>query len=508
MTAAGGGGPALGRLGYGPWLALYIVLFFGLHLAFVHAAGVDDVAETIFAQSLQWSYWERQPPLYTWLLWAVYQTAGVSVVSLFLLRYALVTVILVFYYLCARRLVADRRLVLLTAFSPLLIYSIGWSAHVGFSNTMVLMAAIMGSFYAFLRIAQDGSAGAYAGFGAGIAAGLLAKYGFLVFILSLLAAAVLDGALRRRIFHPRMLLAVAAAALLAGPYLLFGFEGMERVQPVFNSAMNQYHAESYLANVGRGFARLFVAVTMFLSPFIVIALAAFPRAILDGRTGAPDGFDARRLFERFFVIVLAILVVGILFGGVDNYKSRWMHPMLMLAPLYFFTLVERAGHTARQARFYGGAILVATVLVAVVFVGQVTVGPPFCKRCRLLVPYVELAQQVRQAGFAGGTIVASDEHLAGNLRLLLAPARVASLGYPFYLPPGPSGAGGQCLVAWNARLGDEVPSRMMRFLEESFGVRLESNTPTGFLSATHRSSRDATIRIGYVLLDPGQGRCR
>jgi 4-amino-4-deoxy-L-arabinose transferase-like glycosyltransferase len=50
--------------------------------------GIDDVQEAMFAQTWELGYDPEQPPLYTWLLLAVFKLVGVNLFGLTLLRYA------------------------------------------------------------------------------------------------------------------------------------------------------------------------------------------------------------------------------------------------------------------------------------------------------------------------------------------------------------------------------------------------------------------------------------
>jgi hypothetical protein len=439
-VAAGGWGLG-GFLGL---LAAYLALHFTLRLTLSGTVGTDDVAEAIFAQSLEWSYYPRQPPLYTWLVWGAFKAFGVGIASLALVRYAAVALAYLFLYLSARRLLADPRLAALSAFSLSLIFEIGWSVHEGVTNTVLLTAACAGTFYAFVRVAESGSLAAYLGLGAALGIGLLSKYGYFVFAVSLLAAALMQRPTRRRVLDPRMGLSLLLAAAIVAPYLVRGFEG-GAFEDVFRGAMTQRDSVPYWPGVASGLATLVEAAVLFLSPLWLILLAVFPRAVVRG-SGAAAGaasppaaavaaLDARRLLEHFFLAALAIIVLGILAADVTSFKSRWMHPGLILFPLYFFCRVEKAGFDAGHVRRYSLALVAVVALVIAFRVAQASVGPPLCDRCRLWMPYPELAEQIADAGFTRGTIVAADEHIAGNFRVRFPDSRVVSVGYDFYVPP-------------------------------------------------------------------------
>jgi len=506
-SARGPGDALAGWPGFLALLAFYILLHYALRLALSPTVGVDDVAESLFAQSFQWTYYPRQPPLYTWLLWATFGLFGVSLAAVAFLKYALVAAGYLFFYLAARRMFTDRRIAFLAALSPSLIYAVGYGVHVGFTNTVLLTAACAATFYVFLRVVQDGGTGDYLALGAALGIGLLSKWGYPAFVGALLVAALVQAPSRRRLGDPRILLTLAVAAAVVAPFLWFGFHG-GAVHTVFTGVMRRGGHAPYLKGVVSGLRALVVAVTMFLAPLWILALLVFPRAVTAPRRETLAGaVDLRRLLGHFFLVMLVILLAGVFVAGITFFKSRWMHPVLILFPLYFFCLVADAGYTARQLRIWTAVLILAAVAVVAARLAQDLWGPPYCRKCRLLKPYPELAREIESRGFSGGTIVAGDEHIAGNFRIAFPGARVATSKYAFYVPPPPApGAAGQCLVVWDAGQGTKVPPALAQFLEEEFAVAPPSASVQS-VAAPYRHGDPRSLRLDYVLL-PATGTCR
>lgn len=492
------------RPGFLGLLAVYILLHFALRLALSPTVGVDDVAEAIFAQSLQWSYYPRQPPLYTWLVWGSFRIFGVELAAIAAVKYALVALAYVFFFLAARRMFADRALVLAAAVSPSLIYAIGWGVHVGFSNTVLLTAACSATFYLFLRICDEGRSLDYVWLGLALTAGLLSKWGFPAFAGCLFIAGLLQEASRRRLLNARMFLTLAVLAAALAPFVIWGFSG-ERVHDVFQSDMQRGGIAPYWTGVANGLARLAVAIAAFLAPLWILGLIVFPRAFTARRRPVAAGLDHRRLLEHFFLVMLLLLLAGVFVFGISFFKSRWMHPVLLLFPFYFFCLVRDAGFQARQMRIWAGVLVIAAVAAVGMRLAQDLGGPPFCGTCRLLKPYPELAREIEVRGFSDGTIVAGDEHIAGNFRMVFPDSRVATSRYAFYVPPLSAGAEGQCLIVWDAKDGETVPQGLAAFLERDFGV--ETGGPTQSVAAPYRHDPARELRLEFQIL-PGSGRCR
>lgn len=485
-------------------LAVYLFIHFALRLALSSTVGVDDVAESIFAQSLQWTYYPRQPPLFTWLMWGGFELFGVGLAAIVAVKYTLVALAYVFFYLSARQIFTDRALVLAAALSPSLIYAIGWGVHVGFTNTVLLTAACSATFYVFLRLCDRGALSDYFWLGAALGAGLLSKWGFPAFAGSLLIAGLLQETSRRRLLDRRMFVTLAVAAVLLAPFVIWGFSG-ERVHDVFQADMRHGGRIPFFAGAVAGIETLAVAVAAFLAPLWVLGLIVFPKTLTAARRPVASGLDARRLLEHFFLIMALVLLAGVFVFGITFFKSRWMHPVLLLFPFYFFCLVRDSGFSGRQMRVWAGVLVFAALAAVGMRLAQDVIGPPFCGKCRLLKPYPELAREIGARGFTGGTIVAADEHIAGNFRMVFPKARVATSKYKFYVPPPAAAGDGQCLVVWDARDGDRVPEKLAAFLDEKFGA-VAGGAPQS-VAAPYRHDEGRTLRLDFEIL-PGAGTCR
>ncbi|HEY6416684.1 MAG TPA: glycosyltransferase family 39 protein, partial [Acidimicrobiales bacterium] len=175
--------------GFAVLVAAYGLLHLALRLALSTTLTIDDSREAVLAQTLEWGYQPRQPPLYNWLVWAAFQVAGPGVFALTLVKYVVLGAAYAFVYASGRRFLADGRLPALAAFSLLLMVPIGWVVHESLTHSVTVLAAAAATFYALLRLEASGSRGAYAAFGLAIAAGLLSKFSFALFAGALLLAA-------------------------------------------------------------------------------------------------------------------------------------------------------------------------------------------------------------------------------------------------------------------------------------------------------------------------------
>lgn len=514
----------------------------GLILAYgaVHAGlrflrdtiGVDDVEQVILAQSWDLGYNFRQPPLYTWLLAAVQEQLGPGLPALVLLRYGCLVLAFWFCYCAARRLPLEPRLAGMCALSLTLLYQIGWKMHVGVTHTVLLTTVIFATAWVLLRLLRRPSGLSFLMLGAVVGLGLLTKYGYIAAVLLLAGAALLQRPGRDALLRPNLVVVPVIALLLLSPYLYW--VAVDRYDFAAMAADTLGTGDDALGPV---LARLAGAVAGFVAPLAFLVCLVMPRLLLPRQAacpgpanpvpanpapanpapaGSPPPFDAERWLRHSLVLAVAVLVLAAAGGWSTEFKERWMHPFLLVTPLWLFARIAKVG--------YGGGdpvgerrlawlwwLMLAVAVIAVLFrLGQDLVGGTLCGRCRLMVPFTELADRLRAAGFTGGTILASDEHIGGNLRIAFPASRVLSLRYPFYRPPAlPRGRGGQCLVVWDGRHGDSLPKPLDSLAQRA----LAAGSGTAFLLGEQVAigAREDTGApyVWYFHLDiDGRGACR
>lgn len=197
-----------------------------------------------------------------------------------------------------------------------------------------------------------------------------------------------------------------------------------------------------------------------------------------------------------------------------EFQERLLQPALLILPVYLFMLVERGldrdGVPARIIRAYVSAIAAVAAVALSVRIGIHAVGADYCSSaCRDLLPAEQIAAGLRSAGFSGkGTIVVSDVHLGGNLRVQLPNARVMATGYPARAWPEPAGHG-QCLALWSP-YGLPVEANralVLSYLARELDMPAEAQAREGTFVVPYASSQ-RTYRLFYALYDKPQGDCR
>jgi 4-amino-4-deoxy-L-arabinose transferase-like glycosyltransferase len=485
-------------------LAAYGLAHFLLRVGLSPILTIDDSREAVLAQTLEWGYLSRQPPLYNWLVWAAFQLFGPGVAGLTVVKYAVLGAVYLFVYLSARRILSQPPLAALAALSLWLIVPINWVVHEALTHSLTALAAAAAMFYVLLRLEATGSTWAYLGLGLTLGLGLLSKFSFSLFAGAMLLGALTVDRFRARLRDPRIGLTLAATALLLLPYGVWFYQRAFSITRIYAEEVDPGDPEPYLRGLASAVYYMVRVSLYYLTPLWIVFLALFPAAWRRG--GAPAAPPAGyRLIERFFLAELGILLAGALFAGLTYLKFRWLLPAFFLFPLYFLARVDGRADAARVRRLT--AVLVAAeLLVLVAFVVNVLRGDQLGNASHLNVPYDRIAAQLRAAGFTRGTIAVGEGSLAGNLRLAFPASRVIRLANPDYLPS--RRGGGQCLLAWDKERDETVPREMRGWLAAALGVTLGDDPPVRLAEARYHFSRRQTLRVRYVLLPEGAGNCR
>ncbi|NWG86114.1 MAG: glycosyltransferase family 39 protein [Hydrogenophilaceae bacterium] len=478
-------------------VGLYAVLHFALRLIFSPVLGTDDVEQAVCAQSLALGCDLRQPPLYTWLQWLTNQVAGLGLASIFLLKYGLLFLAYLFLYLIGRRLFNRTATAVLAALSLWLTYPFAVSVHQGVTHSLLLSLLLAASFHAFLRLEEKRHLAGYLLLGGLLGLGLLAKYSFALYAAGLGLAALSLPRYRAVLLDRRILLSLAVALLVVTPHGLWVWERLPAVHGALGGLGQQTAPSAYLPRISSGLLSLASALIQFLSPFWLILLAFYPRAFRPLK--AKPLADPLRLLERSILIGIGLLALVVVLGGPVEIKPRWMHVLLLLAPLYLFGRVEAAAYENTSKRGYVIALFLLPVLVIAAWAAQTYLAPQWHKVTRFHAPYDRIAQQLHTAGFERGTLVANELHLAGNLRLFFPQARVLTPAYAHYLPA--AGQTDQCLLVWEDRNGVGVPAALQAYLERH-GKPRATGTPA-YVRAHYRYSEMETMTVGYLLLPAG-----
>lgn len=497
---------------YWPLLVGWVVVLFAIRIALFPAGSQDDAEQLLYMQTLAGGYHPAQPPVYTWLLWLGHQIlaplTGSALVSLLLVKGALYLATFIFMTLAAGEMLPERDLrgyratARLAALSLWSVFYVGYEVVYSYSNTVTYMTAIAATLWTLARLHRAGTAGNYLMFGAAVGFGMLSKYGYALFVGTLLLAALSVSGFRARLLHWRVLLAMGITGMLLLPHAVWILTERQDLIAAFRGRLIGHDDVSYLSKVAKGFFKIGVGLLIFFAPLWIFAPAHLTRAIWPWSPAGQAGLEWRQVLLRFGVLVLLTLAGGVLAFGIADVRTHYMFIFLGL-PLYLL-LRAKAVQTPpnRYARWGAAMAIMAGVWIAVAL-GRAWLEPAHFKRAYMHMPYGAIAAKLRHAGFRGGTIIAHFHRtqLAGNLAVEFPASRVISTKYPFYRLPERRVVAG-CLLVWEAAKGRALPGSL-RHLAGRYGIKDLPKQAPAAANALVPGGGGRVFRLYYVLRPSG-----
>lgn len=459
-------------------LLFIVIVYSALHsiirISASKVIGQDDVVGNLFTQVLAQGYTPRQGPLYDWLLWGIQQFTGPELISFLILKYALVGAMLTFIYLAASEIFGSRMWALFTALSVSLMYQIGWNVHEGVTHTAALMAAIAGTFWAFVRVSKSPSLINYSIFGALLGLGFLSKHTFGVFPLILLVCSMFQSSLRRVIVNPLLIVSLISALLVTSPYVAWILEHTHELnrEAVLSTGVNGI---PHWQRVAAGLPKVITSPIGFLFPLIIILPLVFPKFLKtwwDEVKSVGHGQEKPNYIQLIIHMMLAsfvVIILAVIGFGVTRLEERYMHPFFLITVIGLVGIAMKSCRDSRNLNRYLAVLMVFAVVVMGIRITNLVVGDPLCGKCREFVPYNQLADILKKKGFQGGTIVTGYRHLAGNLRRLFPDDKIISVLGPAFNPPfDEKGKRSNSVAAvWDPKMNrGELPGRVRHALAQ------------------------------------------
>jgi 4-amino-4-deoxy-L-arabinose transferase-like glycosyltransferase len=445
--------PNLDKLAERPRLVILLIAgYFSLmavQLALFRPGGrSDDTEALLLAQSLEWGYEGKNPPLFYWLTFLGGQVLEPSTEVVYLLRMAALVLLFVGLYRLARLLQPDPLIALAAGLAPLLVPQFHWYAFNDLTHTLLAGVAYVWALILTLELGRRPGALRFGLLGLVIVAGLYAKYVFVAFAVALLAAVALSPAHRRLLLDARILITLAVVIVLGLPHGLWmigqldAFEG----QMTDSLGLESGGVLDGLANLGEALG------TLLLGPIVVVLLllrpAFKPIAVPDDRRRSE-----LRLTRNLMLISCLLLLAGV-FAGLRRVEPHHLF-FLVFFPVWLVARLDAASVAMAAVRRLLAVTLALVVGVAASF-GPLTIHKARtveCGRCSEFMPYEAYARTLRAEGFEGGTLVSLVPRRLVNLTRLsgyIPGTRIVDPRYRLYMPPRL--VSGDCLVVW--REGD------------------------------------------------------
>lgn len=443
----------------------YFLLHVGLRLLSASNLGLDEAEQIIAAQRLEWGY-GPQPPLYSWLVIAMFSVFGKSLFALSLLKNSLLFLGYLGVWLAAKR-IGGRVFAAVATASVFFLPQISWEAQRALSHSVLLFAAASWTVYIALLCFERPAWGRSVALGAVVAAGVLAKFNYFFLLAAICAAGLLYSEGRRFLLSRYALGAmVVAAAILVFPALWMVENADLLFSRVHKFGIHRSEAPWYAGPYSLGRAAI---------SFVAVLLAVYlPVFFLKKPTerDAKGALDRRKLSFLIAVLVMALVLVfvAMLISGTTVVKDRWLQPTLFIAPVLVVGAAWSRLSMARSACVFAlaGVCCLAIVIALPINMNRESSKGPSAHR----IPSAAIADRVR--GKAIATVLGEPKEFIGAVGYHLDTETIASPEYaalqiPFDKP---------VLLIWRYPPSAEVPQKLKDLYERLYDQPLLRTTGT------------------------------
>jgi hypothetical protein len=461
-----------------------------------HTLTLDDSRASELVQNFAPGYQVRQPPLYEWLLWCSQQLLGSGLASHQLVRYSLIAALGIATFGAVRAATKHDRWAALASLSLVFSYPVGWTFHEWATQTILLCIACMATLHGAILFFERGGMREAVLLGLAMALGFYAKFSYPLFLAALLLASLSIEETRRKLANPLLLISCTIVLVLLSPYILWLLKVQGNVATEISGHLIKSR-RSHLSRAGTGLLLLAKSLAIFLLPWILFVAMLAPPAFLRRANWTSEAGVIERLVLRAMIVASILAAIGIVAVGATNIAERYMHPVLIVAPVYVFARIVRLADKdqfVRQAAVF--AVGAALVIFSIRFIAATDNSITRNASRGLFAPYEQLAKELRQRGIANGTMVTMEVRDAGNLRAFIPELRViARDSLRAERPPAVTGSTSSCYFLMTSRERDRDKELEAAIARDNLKPETVTATPPKSLLFATRSESWTLVRL-------------
>ena len=453
------------------WLIATVVILINAlsQLLVSSTADQDQAGELLRSQWWAWGY-GSQPPIYTWIVKTIFIATGPSLWALQAIKVFLLSTLIAAILGIGQRLNFSPNQQLISICGFTLIPQFLWESQRDLTHSVLASVIAALTVLQWLILERHRTWWNYGIAGILVAAGMLAKYNYLLLLGGLLLASSSLFTYRRILIDRRTLFAVLLACVLLSPHLIWVLSHPDVALGGLDKLKND---PAILSNRVMGLLNALSSAFRFLTPLWIAALI-----LLMGRTPRDVSRQpGEELLLRLPLFIGILLLIVILTTGATRIKDRWYQSLLVTTPVLVASLAGKDPPSRRRhivAALSGSAVIISSLLLP----GRTVLAGQTRKISRPNLPLPELLRSIRAEGFPPQVILTSDNFLAGNARLIFPEARIlssrsASLATVESLP----GLGTQVLVLRSTATDQEsLPKILQAFQIDATGFTIQSRT--------------------------------
>jgi lipopolysaccharide core galacturonosyltransferase RgtB len=474
-------------------LAAYFLLQLLLRVLVSPNLELDEAEQLVLTQQLSWGY-GSQPPLYTWLQAGLFSILGVNTFSLALLKNMLLFSTYACVYFAGRTLGFSKQAAITAMLSLFLLPQILWESQRDLTHSVLATSLSAATLAVWFYLRKKPSTVNYLLLGICWGLGIIAKYNYGIFLVSLLVASLTLVEYRKLLLKRQILYTIAAAFVIVAPHVIWIYSNL----PLMLSSSSKFKIvanSSYVGAVLKGTGSLAMASISFavLLLFIYGLIFYFDRKHY---SFAPSNqLEPREtLLLRAILIFLVICVMMVLFFRVTHFKDRWMQQNLFFLPLALLPWM----HGAFERN--GGRIV---RIIAVCFAIATLIGlggrPRFAAYTgvtRFNLPYHEIATKLKNEIEAADLVVADKMLLGGTIRMAFPSTCVLVPKVPVCTTFKPD----RELILWGGEKyvgAGQAPQSLLTYLQDRKNMTI---VKTGTVQAQLVHLPEKTMTVNYVVI--------
>ncbi|WP_460275117.1 ArnT family glycosyltransferase [Celeribacter sp. ULVN23_4] len=366
----------------------------------------DDGEMLMMTPGLQWGY-GPQLPFYNWLQVGVFAVFGKTLFGITLLKHVMLWATFALLFVGLRAWLPAKQAAVATL-SMFLIPDIAWEAERITTHSNAMLAAISGTFAAFLWVVRTGRWRDWILLGLAVGIGGISKYNYWSIPIALFLVALTFPETRQAMRSRRALIVpVIAVIFCVGPYVWMQENARLAMASAHKFKLDRGPTELIPQGVIEYLGGL---VALLLLPMIVAGLMhLFSRKAPRPETSAPWLVP---LLLRIAILSMGVGLAVVWMSGAGNVTTRWLLPIVI--PLVIAIYMALANRVSRKAVI---AFNCSVALLAVgIFAGLA--HDRYKDGARRDYDFEGLAQAIEAMDLPSDTVVVSGFYLGGNLALL------------------------------------------------------------------------------------------